>query len=42
MQNGLNVRGGITADLDCKRPKRIKEKVGRCDYITTITQHPYG
>lgn len=30
------------ADPDSGRPKGTEEKVGRCDYITTITRRPYG
>lgn len=41
MLNGLNVRRGKTADPDSEQPKRIKEKVGRCDCITTKTHLPY-
>lgn len=31
-----------TADRNFEQPERIKEKVGRCDYITFITQSPHG
>lgn len=42
LHNGPNVRTGRTADPDSEQPKRIEEKVGRCDYITTTSQLPSG